>query len=153
MKQSILLFIGMICLLFGVNAFALESSDLDFLSQVFEYVKTVGGLPWMGKVAGAIALILSTMKVSFLRSLWDKLGEAKVWAAPVLGLLAGIFSTSMNGEFSWSAVSAYVFAGAGAIILHELLDSIKAIPKLGTVWVTIISIIKGILGAPKEPLV
>ena len=134
----------------GCQAFAQENGDVSFFTQVIDYVEAFGGLSWVLKIAGAITLVLSTMKVSFLKPLWDKLGDAQAWAAPVLGLISGILLTSVDGNFSWAAVGAYVFSGAGAIILHELLDTIKAIPKLGTGWVTAIEIIKSLLGSPKK---
>lgn len=134
----------------GCQAFAQENGDVSFFTQVIDYVEAFGGLSWVLKIAGGITLILSTMKVSFLKPIWDKLGDAQAWAAPVLGLISGLLMTAVDGNFTWAAVSAYVFSGAGAIILHELLDTIKSIPKLGTGWVTVIEVIKSLLGSPKK---
>ena len=136
-------------LLFGSFAYA-QSDDLAFLSQVLNYIDQFGGLKWMGQVAGGIAIIISSMKVSFLHKLWDKVGSFKAYVAPVLGLIAGVLSLGVNPEqeISWAAVMAYVTAGAGALIVHELLDAVKAIPGLGKIWVSVIDFLKIILKGP-----
>lgn len=122
----------------------------DFFAQVLEFIKSFGGLPQMAKIAGAILLILASFKVSFLNDLiWSKLGSFKVWAAPILGLAAGILGIGAGGQpITGAAIFAYVTAGAGAVILHELLDTIKAIPGIGQIWVTVINLIEGMLGGP-----
>lgn len=120
-----------------------------FFTQVLTFIKQFGGLPWVLKVAGIAAILISTLKVSVLRELiWDKLGDAKVWAAPILGLIFGI--ASLGSGLTWASALAYVSAGAGAIILHELLDSAKAIPGIGSVWLSIIGVIQTILGGKKS---
>jgi hypothetical protein len=141
--------------LFAVFAFAQDNvpQPVDtiegFFSQTLTFIKQFGGLPWVLKIAGISAILISTLKVSAIRELtWDKLGNAKVWAAPVLGLVFGILSlgTSLN----LASALAYISAGAGAIILHELLDSIKAIPGIGSIWVSIIDVIQSLLGGKKQ---
>lgn len=120
-----------------------------FFAQTLTFIKQFGGLPWVLKIAGFAAILLSTLKISVLREFtWDKLGNAKVWAAPVLGLVFGIASLGTN--ITLASALAYISAGAGAIILHELLDSVKAIPGLGSVWVSIIDVIKSLLGGVKK---
>lgn len=117
-------------------------------SQVITLIKQFGGLPWVLKIAGIAAVLLSTLKISAIREVtWDKLGAAKAWAAPVLGLIFGVLSLGTN--LTWASALAYVSAGAGAIILHELLDSIKAIPGIGSVWLSIIGVIQSLLGGKK----
>jgi hypothetical protein len=118
-------------------------------SQALTLIKQFGGLPWVLKIAGISAILISTLKVSAIRELtWDKLGDAKVWAAPILGLVFGILS--LGTDLTWASALAYVSAGAGAIIFHELLDSIKAIPGIGSVWVSIIDVIQSLLGGKKK---
>jgi hypothetical protein len=123
----------------------------DFLSQILSAVKSFGGLSWMLKVSAVLTIVISSMKVSFFRGLvWDKLGALKPWLAPILGLLAGILTLGAGGGMSLAGVMAWISAGAGAIIFHELLDTVKAIPGLGPMWVSVIDIISGLLGgAPK----
>lgn len=119
----------------------------DFLSQVLQVIKEFGGLPTVLKIAAIITLLISSMKVSVLNELvWSKLGDFKPWAAPILGLIAGILDLAKAGTVSWASVFAYVSAGAGALILHDLLDSVKAIPKLGAVYVKLIELVQKALG-------
>lgn len=120
-----------------------------FFMQVLTFVKQFGGLPWVLKVAGIAAILISTLKVSILRELiWEKLGNAKAWAAPLLGLIFGI--ASLGSDLSWASALAYMSAGAGAIILHELLDSVKTVPGIGSVWLSVIEVIQKILGGKKS---
>lgn len=145
-----------LCLIFaGYVATAQEVVEMpvqDFLGQVLQTIEQFGGMKWMGQVAAVLAILISSMKVSFLNELvWQKLGEAKAWLAPALGVLYGVFSMwAGEGELTWAGVLAYFAAGAGAVVLHELLDTIKAVPGIGSVWVTIINIIKGVLGGPTQ---
>lgn len=141
--------------LFSVVGFAQSAPVLepqDFMAQVMEFVKGWGGFTTLFKISGIIALVVSSMKVSFLKELlWDKLGAFKVWVAPVLGLIAGVLGLGAGGaELSAAVVFAYLTAGGGAIILHELLDSVKAIPGIGPVWVSFIGIVQGLLGGKKS---
>lgn len=118
-------------------------------SQVLTFIKQFGGLPWVLKIAGISAILISTLKVSAIREItWDKLGNAKVWAAPILGLVFGILS--LGTDLTWASALAYVSAGAGAIIFHELLDSLKGIPGIGSIWVSIIDVIQTVLGGKKK---
>lgn len=129
------------------------SLDQAFFDQVLSSVKAFGGMPWMLKVATVMVLVLSSMKVSFLAPLWAKLGALQSWAGMLLGLVSGILMLGVNGGFSWAGVAAYMFAGAGAVILHELLDSLKALPGLGPIWVSLIDLFEKIpgLGSGGQP--
>jgi hypothetical protein len=122
----------------------------DFLAEVLKMISAFGGLSWVMKVSSIITLILSSMKVSFLNDLWwSKLGQFKAWAAPILGMVLGAMTMLANGQsITLASLLAYFSAGAGALILHELLDTIKAIPGLGPVWVSLINAIKKALGGP-----
>lgn len=137
--------------LFSGLAFAQEVGDIDMLSRILQYVKDFGGLGSFAKISGAITLLLSLTKVSFIKPLWDKLGDFKAYAGPALGFLAGLFNAFTGNKFDWAVVAAWTFAGSGSVFLHEILDTIKAIPGVGTLWVTVIEIIKGILKAPAKP--
>ena len=138
----------------GATAFAqdVEVPPVDFLNQILELIQDFGGLSWLAKIAAVLAIIISSMKVSFLKVYWDKLGEAKVWAAPILSVAFGIISLGVSdgSEITWAGVFAYMTAGAGAIFLHEILDSVKAIPGIGSIWVSIIDFIKIVLRAPAK---
>lgn len=119
----------------------------DFLTQVLQAIKDFGGLPTVLKIAAIITLLLSSMKVTILNELvWSKLGDFKPWAAPILGLIAGLLDLAKAGTVTWASVFAYISAGAGAIILHDLLDSVKSIPKLGDIYIKLIELIQKALG-------
>lgn len=158
-------FLGMFTLFlvsFFIGAFALAQAAVpapvalpDFLAQVLAAIAGFGGLSWMLKVAAIITLIIASMKVSILNTwIWSKLGAAQVWVAPVLGLIGGILSLGQGSAgITMAGVLAYVSAGAGAVVIHELLDSVKAIPGLGAVYVSVIGIIEGLLGGGSPLLV
>lgn len=135
-----------LALFFPLIGFA-EEAELpigDFFTMVLEQVKVFGGLPWMGKVAAICFVLVGSMKVTFLRGLiWDRLGSAKAWVAPVLALIGGI----MNMEtITLPAILAYMGAGAGAIVLNQLLDLIKAMPGIGAFWIMVIDMIAKVTG-------
>lgn len=141
----LLLSIVLAALLFPALAVA-DSIDVlpsDFLAQVLEFIKTFGGLPSVAKISGVILLLIASMKVSVIRSyVWDRLGAFKAFAAPTLGLIAGVISLE---TITLPGLATYLFAGAGAIILHEILDAVKSIPGIGAIYVSIIDFIKKIL--------
>lgn len=126
----------------------------NFLAQVLETVHALGGLPWAGKIASVVLLIIAAFKVSVLNDLvWSKLGAFKAVAAPVLGLVAGVLMLSVSpGGITVAGLLAYVGAGAGAVLLHELLDMVKAIPGIGPLWVTVIGVIEGALGGQAQSI-
>lgn len=134
----------------GAYAFAGDTvSPQDFLTQVLDSINKMGGLTWVLKVASIITLIIASMKVSVLNDMiWSKMGNFKAWLAPILGLAAGLLSLAAGGHLSLADVLAWLSAGAGAVVLHELLDTIKAIPGLGDVYVNLIDAIENALGGP-----
>ena len=138
-------------LVFGATYALAETapiSPVDFLGQVLQAILSFGGLSWMAKVSSVIMLIIASMKVSVLNQwIWSKLGAFQAWLAPILGLVAGVINVLVGGG-NFASVLAFMTAGAGAIILHELLDTIKAIPGLGAFWVQIITGIEKYLGGP-----
>ena len=124
-----------------------------FLTQVLEAVKSFGGIPWTLKIASVILLIIASMKVSMIRPLWDKLGWRKNLLAPLLGLIAGVLMLSKENMLTLPGVGAYLFAGAGAIILHEILDAVKEIPGIGNSYLKVIEFMQGLLKKPASPKV
>ena len=117
----------------------------SLISAVSTVIQNFGGLSWSLKIACIVLLIIAFMKVSFLSSFWAKLGKFQAYAAPVLGLVLGVLTLSVSGPISLAGVMAYLAAGSGAILLHELLDTIKAIPGIGSVYVGIIDAIESVL--------
>lgn len=135
-------------------AFAADAADLpasDFLLQLFSAIKDLGGMAWAGKVCAIVALLIGSTKVSFLRAaLWDKLGAYKVLVAPLLGLAGGAVAYFSSGvQLTLANATAYIFAGAGAVLLSELLEVVKAIPGIGPMYLSAIGLLEGILGAKK----
>jgi len=120
----------------------------QLFSDVMSAIQGFGGLSWTLKIAFVVMIIIGLMKISALSSFWDKLGAAKAWLAPILGLVMGVLMLGANGQLSWAGVFAYMGSGAGAILLHELLDAVKAIPGLGSTYVTIINLIEGAIPGP-----
>lgn len=127
----------------GVADSGVQPGDVDFLSQVLNLIQSFGGLPWVGKISAIVLLIVASMKVSFLQPVWKLLGAAQGFVAPVLGLVAGVLNLH---PFSWAGLMAYISAGAGALILHELLDAVKGIPGIGAAYVAGINWVEGLLG-------
>ena len=141
-----------------VNSAAIIVSEptmsLDqFLALVLEKMKGFGGIPWTLKIAAILMILLGTLKVSFARPVWDKLGPYKALAAPVLSLLIGIVSLGANPNqmITGPGVVAYLFAGAGAIVLHELIDAIKSIPGIGPTYLNILVFMQTFLKKPGGP--
>lgn len=128
-----------------------DQSPGDFLSQVLDAIKDFGGIPMVLQISVIIMLIISSMKVSLLRDLiWDRLGVLKAWVPPFLGLAAGLLGLAGDGSLTFAEAFAYMSAGAGAIILHELLNTIKAIPGLGKVYIQVIDLIQLALRPPSK---
>ena len=136
-------------LLLPLLAFAQDMQPADFLAQVFEAVKGFGGLPWAGKVISICGILVASMKVSMLRDLvWNKLGAAKVLAAPVLAMVGGAMSLWVAGVAPTKAqIMAYFLAGAGAILVKNVLDGVKQLPAIGEAYVKWIEMIERILDA------
>lgn len=120
--------------------------DTTFFQGVADLIAAWGGFDWFARLSAILTLALSAVKTSFLRVWWDKLGDLKFWAAPVISIVVGLLS--MGGSITFEAVMAYFASGLGAVALHELLDLIKKLPKIGPTWVAIIEFLKSMLGAP-----
>lgn len=119
----------------------------DFLTQVVDFIKGFGGLPSLAKISGVLVILVASMKVTFLNDLvWSKLGKYQLWVAPILGLLVGLFSQGTS--LTLASAFAFISAGAGAVALHEVLDLVKVIPGLGSLWVSVIEAIESVLGGP-----
>jgi hypothetical protein len=120
----------------------------DFLAQVIQVIHDMGGLSGVGKVSAIVALIVGSMKVDQVKSLlWDKLPKgAQPWLAPILGLIAGILSLH---PITFAGIFTYAFSGAGAIIVYELLDSVKVAAAANALVSSIIGMIQGLLKTGK----
>ena len=125
-----------------------------FLSLLVADIQGYGGMPWFVQVSAVILLIIASTKVNLINSmLWNNIpANLQMWVGPALGALAGLFQmlATTNGVFSWTALTAWALAGAGAPIIHELLDAVKLIPGIGTTYVAIINLIEDTLSAQKK---
>jgi len=129
----------------------LSAVSLDwagFLGQVLSAIQGFGGLSWSLKIAVMVMSLIGLMKVSSLSGFWAKLGSLQAWVAPILGLVLGVLLLGKDGQISLAGIFAYMGSGAGAILLHQLLDTLKAAPWIGPTYVSIINMIEGILPGP-----
>jgi hypothetical protein len=135
----------------SVAAFAADPvpmSDGDFFAQVFQTIGNFGGLSWIGKVSSIVMLLIAFTKTP----LWKDKVFGKIPAglrpflAPSLGLIGGLLSIH---PLTFASAFAYVGAGAGAIILYELLDGVKATYATSAAVTAIISFIQGLLKTGK----
>lgn len=120
-----------------------DQAPATFLGEVLDVIEGFGGVSTVLQISIIIMLIISSMKVSLLRDLiWDRIGALKAWIPPLLGLVAGLLGLYGEGDLTLASALAYMSAGAGAIILHELLNTVKAVPGIGPVYVQIIDLIQ-----------
>lgn len=113
---------------------------------------SMGALSGAMKIVCGIMLLLALAKVSadgkvpLLSSIWPQSDALKAWMAPILGLALGILMLGANGAITMAGVLTYASVGSGAIALHEILDTVKALPGLGAGYVAVINVIEGVLG-------
>lgn len=147
-KQRIFVLLALIStFMFSLIAYADDMSAQDFLNLVLNTYKQMGGIPVMAKVALILTVVVSSMKVSFLRTLiWDKLPAlAQTLAAPILALIGGTLGYLAGGvKPTLANLVAYVILGAGAVFVHEILDGVKTIPGVGKMVVAVINFIEGL---------
>lgn len=119
----------------------------EFLSLVFKSVHEFGGLSWGLKVGAVIMLLISSMKVSLVRQwTWDKIPAGiKPMVAPILGAIAGLASL---GKWDVPSIVAWAMAGAGAVLLDQILDGVKQMPGIGPKYIAVIDFISKLLKKP-----
>lgn len=146
----------------GANAHAASAVETDgnIFSAVWKLVSGWGGLNYTVKINAIMTILISSMKVSFLAPLWNKIKtikitykgvvqtiNAQVYFVLFLHIIVGIIT---QGNFSLEAILAYVFIGGGSVYFHELADGLKNIPIIGKGLEWIETIAKYILKAPVE---
>ncbi len=114
----------------SVDIGPLALSPDDFLTELATAARSLGGLSTLAKAVVIITLLVSSLKVTVLRKyVWSRLGSAQVLVAPLLALTAGLLGLGSGGApLTPAVVVAYLTAGGGAILLHELLDAAKRVP-------------------------
>lgn len=117
-----------------------------FAHSVFLSLYKLGGIKFILIVAVVVLVTIGLFKFSNLRPLWDRLGKLKPLCAPILSLLIGLISLCIGDEpLTLSSVMAYLFAGSGAIILHDVLDAVKALPGISPAYSKVIDSLQGLL--------
>lgn len=124
----------------------------DFLTELATVARAMGGLSTLAKAAAIIALLVSSLKVTVLRKyVWSRLGAAQVLVAPLLALAAGLLGLGSGGApLTPAAVVAYLTAGGGAILLHELLDAAKRVPAVEAAYSKAVDTLKRLLPSPPD---
>jgi len=143
-----ILMLGCISFAFGQEV---PPSVGDQIKGIWELVIGLKGLSGMALASGIIFLLVGLSKVSILAPYWDKLGKAKTFVAPALALLGAILGVfTLEGGFTWANMGAVLMTGAGALAISNIFDSVKAIPGVGSVILSIISLIEKVLLKPKK---
>jgi hypothetical protein len=117
----------------------------QFLSDVGTFIQSCGGLSAWAIAAGSIMLVIASFKCSYFAPVWEKLGNFKTYVPLLLALVAGLIQLKAEDKFSAANIFAWLTVGAGAAILHDLLDGVKSIPGLSSVYKTIISVAQAAL--------
>lgn len=140
-------------------AFAADVVDVPLdhiLMQLFGWIASLfqkspdqGDLEWALKVGALISIMLSSLKSSALRPFWDKLGNAKALAGPVLGIVAGVLAMIAHHEpITLRSLLEYFAAGGGAIAFHEILGWVRGLPGLNKYIAMAIDLVEMVLRRP-----
>jgi hypothetical protein len=121
------------------------SLDLSWLSAVNDLIRLFSNWQTIGAQAGFAALLtilISTIKISALRPLWDKLGPAKIIAPSLLSLIAYLLTLQ---SFSFPVILAAITTGVGAVYLHELLNAIRMLPAVNKYVLMVVDVLQILL--------
>jgi len=132
----------------------------NIFTAVWKLVSGWGGLDYTVKANAIMTILISSMKVSFLKPLWDKIKkikitykgvvqyiDAQIYFVLFLHIAIGIIT---HGNYSFTAILAYVFVGGGSVYFHEIASGLKNVPIIGQVLEWIETIAKYVLKAPLE---
>lgn len=111
--------------------------------MILNLIASFGGLSWVLELAVAIFLIIAFAKLTKLKKPWDELNHLKALVPLALALLIGILNLQ---PYSVAGIVAYLLTGAGAMIIHDILQIIKGIPGLGPSYINAIECISRKLG-------
>jgi hypothetical protein len=150
--NGFLLTVTMFIVTSGAAKFALAAdgdvSELQWIADAISAVKGMGGSSGLAIASAIIALVVSLFKVPFFRDkIWDKLKFNQKAAIPlVLALIGGLVKLD---HITLGGVVAYLGAGAGAIILYEILDVVKLTNGMNATVKAVIGFLQGILKTGK----
>ena len=115
----------------------------NIVYSVISYIFGFNSVPEYAKNSVLVLVVIGLLKSSAALPLWNKLGNFKVLAAPLLSMLlslVGVNPFSMSESF---------ISGALAIALHEMLDALKAMPGIGPKYQALIAVVERLLRSPK----
>lgn len=140
--------IACVMLVFGVIkiAFAEDPTATSVVQDFFSALGSMKGMQWQLAAASFITILISALKVSAWRPLWNKLGWFKAFLAPMLSIFVVMLTAMSAGNFGWKSAVTALVTGGGALAIHELLDSFKGIPGIGGTWLAIIEWVSKMLG-------
>ncbi|NDC22523.1 MAG: hypothetical protein EBZ49_00110 [Proteobacteria bacterium] len=106
---------------------------MSMMEFIFQIIKSFG--QFQGMQASIIAstmltLLISSIKVSPLSGLWDRLGQFKVLAAPIMSMAIAALAIK---PFSMEAMMTAFITGAGSVAVHEFLSAAKSIPGMSKI--------------------
>lgn len=142
----------------GVAAEEIQKADSmstwKFVQLAIAQSEQFGSFPWATKIASLMLLLIASFKVSrggwvpILSKLWPQEDGKKPIVVLMASLVLGVLMTGASGQITMARVLTYIGAGAGSILLHEIIDKLKLIPGLGPVYVSTIKLIESLLGKP-----
>lgn len=112
--------------------------------MILSLIASFGGLPWVLEIAVFIFLIIAFAKFTPLKKSWDSLEHLKALVPLAFGLLIGILNLQ---TYSVAGIAAYLLTGAGAMLVHDMLEIVKGVPGLGPSYIGAIEFISRKLGA------
>jgi hypothetical protein len=115
------------------------------LGQLISLIEGLGSMSPQAKIAAIVLFITAVWKSSFLQPYYAALGNAANLVGPVLGLISGVLAIQ---PLSWGAVWTGVYGGSLAVLVVALLEAVKSIPGIGSLYVSLINWVEGLLGSP-----
>lgn len=125
------------------------SEIITVVAQAMDALKDFDLLAAHMKVAVVLTILISAVKLSMLRPLWDKLGGFKVLVAPALSLALALVQALGGQPLTKVAVLNALVIGAGAVALHEFLDALKGVPVVQDKFGPVIDLVKKLLSGVK----
>lgn len=122
---------------------------MPVLSQAFDVMKDFGALSMHMKIAAVLTLLISLVKVSAIRPIWEKLGAGKVLVAPLLSLMLAIVQSIGEKPVTKVEIMNALLIGAGSVAMHEFLDALKEIPVIKQRAEPLVDLVKKLL-SPKK---
>lgn len=145
--KKIFAFLSMIMFATVAVAQAVEPAPSDLLGALLRALADWQSVGWQAGVAALLTILISTVKLSWAQVYWNKLGYFKVFVAPVLSLVAvAIAAPALDAKAMYVAIT----TGAGAVFLHQILDSVKKMPGLKKPISIVIDIVSKLLGKPSK---